>query len=100
MSQTEVFKRLFCNGLPASTRMLERSKTLMSRDEFDADCVDFHNAFLEYGLDFAFCWCSARYARRSTDMARAKYTEIVSRTGIDHLYGVDDLCMPETPLIH
>lgn len=69
----------------------------MSRDEFDADCVEFHNSFLEFDLDFAFCWCAARY--RDTDMARTKYIDIVTRTGIDHLYEVDTF-QPETPMIH
>ena len=95
MGQVEVFKSLFCNGLPESTRMLQRSKMLMSRDEFDSECVEFHDAFLEYGLDFAFCWCAARY--RDRDLARFKYTEIVNLTGVGHLYEVDTLFCPETP---
>ena len=68
--------------------MLERSRVLLARDEFDADCVEFHNAFLKYELDFAFLFCSIK-AHGDGDKAREIYKEITERTCIDHVYTVD-----------
>ncbi len=90
--QVALFRRYFCNGQPTSTWMLNRSKELFGRIIFDADCIEFHNSFVEYGLDFAFCWASV-HGEGNVREAKRIYTEIVERTGVDHLYelGGEDL---------
>ena len=93
--QVELFEKMFCNGLPTSNKLLQRSKMLFSKTTFDDSCVEFHNAFLKYGLDFAFCWCSVR-SGGETSAAKRLYTEIVERTNIEYLYDVEDYS-PSTP---
>jgi hypothetical protein len=70
MSQKEVFKRLFVNEIPESREILERVRVLMSRREFDADCRALHEFYFDQGLDFLFCWASAkeRDARRCKEI--------------------------------
>ena len=86
-NQLDIFKRLFYNELPSSARFRDRARDLFSRETFDDDCLWFHGAFFEYGLDFVFCWASMKACGDGSEAKRI-YREVIERTGADHLYVV------------
>jgi hypothetical protein len=88
-SQVDVFRRLFFNELPTSACLRDRARDLFSRESFDDDCLEFHQAFYENGLDFVFCWASVK-AGGDGSLTKRIYTEVIERTGADHLYDVGD----------